>query len=152
LIASVIDGRIRLRDPRLKDSGLISRITSALAKQPGIEEVIPNPRVGSLLVRYETGLIASPKVAEVLERLLPGARRPEAASAPSGSKPPGRSGASPCLPLSRRQCTHLGMMVSLAGSLAALTVKSKTLHVQLGILFVAFSLIHMFDKRQRLLA
>lgn len=54
MVASFIDGRIRIRDEALILRSLACNIQDALLKNKGITRASVNPRAGSLLVNYDT--------------------------------------------------------------------------------------------------
>ncbi|MDR2050729.1 MAG: cation transporter [Deltaproteobacteria bacterium] len=82
MIVSFTDGRIRIRHPALKDPENMRALASLLESLPGARGVLPNPRTGSLLFRYDPeqisreNLLAAEKVLQT--RLGPAQERPSA--------------------------------------------------------------------------
>lgn len=58
MIVSFIEGRIRLRNPLLRDANILQQITSLVQNQPGIRQIITNERTGSLLIEYDSTIIS----------------------------------------------------------------------------------------------
>ena len=58
MITSFIDGRVRLRDPALKDPQQVADIQTLLNGYDGIIRVQPNLRTGSLLIEYNPAQIS----------------------------------------------------------------------------------------------
>jgi len=76
-VVHAIPGRIRLKVPQVRDSPLFAnQIEQRLATIPGIQKVTINPLTSSVLVLYDTAVVASPEsfqaFAEPLSALFPG--------------------------------------------------------------------------------
>lgn len=68
MIASHVDGRLRLRAGESENVSLLENVRKSLLNLDGVREVIANLRTGSLLVFYDT----SPTVKEgVLQTVTP---------------------------------------------------------------------------------
>ncbi|MDR1922564.1 MAG: hypothetical protein LBS31_12620, partial [Candidatus Adiutrix sp.] len=53
MITSFINGRVRLRDERFKDSETSAAAAAAVETCPAVTRVAANPRTGSLLIEYD---------------------------------------------------------------------------------------------------
>lgn len=108
-IVSAIPGRIRLRDPRLRERAPNERLRARLAALEGVRSVVGNPATGGLLLHYDAtrvdrAAMESGVEAAAASELAPGAppvpnARPRAAAARAGAvvrlerkRPPGDSG------------------------------------------------------------
>lgn len=146
VIASHVEGRLRVRDPRLRQPRVLYALREKLLLRPDVREVSCNPKVGSLLVLYRSLRNSfreiSSLLGEFLGRAVPSA--PKAAPAPKTSPR--------CRPLlSRRRVVNFGMLASLLASLIA-SAGSTQLHILAGLIFLGILGVHLFDKRATLLA
>lgn len=148
MVSSFVDGRVRLRHADLKKPSIVEKITKDFARRKGIDLISANRKVGSLLVHYDRTLTRLDEILPVLRKHLketpaPGKNRPV--------RKRSRNNSWPQLSMSKRQLINLGLLASLAGSLLALFVNATTAHIQLGLLFTAVSVLHLFDKKKTLL-
>lgn len=104
---------------------------------PGVKKVETNPRTGSVLVHFDTGMIEISTLTSEVKEFLPESKetRPEVSPKP---------------PLSRRALAKRGMALSLGGAVAALLVSEK-MHVALGCAFLLFAGAHISQNRRTLL-
>lgn len=151
VVASHVDGRVRIRDDGLKKGGTASRIKEALLAEPGVSGVESNPRVGSLLVLYSAALTALEKILKKISEMLG-----SSLEAPGSEERP-RS--FPKIPLSisipaaiKRKALNVGMLLSLILSVGAAVVCLKKLHIALGIIFTALAAQHTYQRRRLILA
>ena len=131
MIVSTVEGRIRVRAKRLKSAAIAASITRQVEGLEGVDEVRANPAAGSLVVSFDPGLIDTVALEDRLEALcLPPERAPSKA---------GRD-------LSRHlnRATKVGMMATLATSLAYGFLGNKKAHIGFGAAFVALAGAHMF--------
>ncbi len=146
---------MRFRHQGLQKNSVVDRVVSKLETHQGVDKVSSNRKVGSLLVCYDQTVVGGEAIVAILQGCLPKSvsARPKApAQTPAMRRAPQKSSRFAAkVPVSKRQVTNLGMAGSLAGSVAALFVKSTSVHVQLGLVFVALSAYHMVDKRRTLL-
>ncbi|MDR1241176.1 MAG: hypothetical protein LBM00_00085 [Deltaproteobacteria bacterium] len=80
MIASFIEGRIRLRDAALKNPDNMSMLRGLVAARPGIISVTANSVTGSLLVCYDPAVLSREDLASaaaLLETRFPSAKRKE---------------------------------------------------------------------------
>ncbi|WP_029007251.1 HMA2 domain-containing protein [Azospirillum halopraeferens] len=150
-VVSVLPGRIRLRHPGLRRPDRHDALTARLATLEGVRVAEGNPVVGSLLLVYDP---AAAEPAAVLAAVRAAA---DAVLAPAAAQPPPEPTAVPATPAAGRslkwqvnRMSKVGMLTSLAATLAALGV-SKRLHARAGIVFVALSAVHTLIHRRRLL-
>ncbi len=148
MVASFVEGRVRLRHSGLQKTSIVDRVTRELETRAGIEQVAPNRKVGSLLVCYDRAVTTLEEILDVLRAYLKDTPFPQ--KAPSLPKRPSAR-KMPRISMSRRRVVNLSLLVSFIGSMAALFVDAKTIHIQLGVLFVALAVQHLFDKRRTLL-
>jgi len=157
VIASCIDGRLRIRDEVLRNASAAETVRRALLAVPGIREVSANPRAGSLLVLYHQAQTTLRKITDLLRRhLLP--ERSATASLPERSASERRAHDRRTLPTRRselasgirRRAVNLGMLAALLVSMAGAVLDAKTLHIVAGVFFLGVLAIHLFDKRRSL--
>lgn len=148
-LVSRLPGRVRLRHACLRPAARNHALRDELAEWEGVVLVEGNPATGSLLIHYDVARVA----ASVMEARL-GARMaaltappPAAAPAPAPARPVAASA-----PTLRRlnRAAKVGMLVSLSGTLAALSM-GKKLHAAFGVLHLAFLLVHLANHRKRVL-
>jgi len=156
VVASLLDGRVRIRDEGLKREPLITRVREALLATPGVSAVDANPRVGSLLVLYSAALTAVEKILKMVSDLLGSGEEVRGGAEPAQSSAV-RSfirRASPGEPsvLKRRTLNNIGMLASLVLSLAAAILGFKKLHILTGIVFVALFGRHFYERRAQMFA
>ncbi|NIQ96458.1 MAG: hypothetical protein GWO11_05265 [Desulfuromonadales bacterium] len=161
VISSHIEGRLRVRDARLRDNRFREMLQAKLESLDGVNEVSGNARAGSLLILYRQAQLPLEKLNQLLGSLLgrqpdklpPMRPKPKAAPAVPKMRLPNL----PDLPklslaVNRRQAVNWGMLLSLLVSLAGLAVDSKRLHIIAGTVFVGIFGIHLLDKRKALVA
>jgi hypothetical protein len=131
MIISTVSGRIRVRAPRLKNRQSAEAVRSQAAAIDGVTRVRVNPGAGSLVVTYDTRAVDTDALEERLEALC-------LAPAPKSARPARRT-------LSRHlnRATKVGMMTTLATSLAYGYLGKKKAHIGFGAAFVAFAGLHM---------
>ena len=158
VIASCIDGRLRIRDDLLRNASAADAVRRVLLAAPGVREVSVNPRAGSLLILYHQAQTTLRKITDLLSRyLLP--ERAAPASLDKRSVPERRSHnrraglptrRSALLPRIRRQAVNLGMLSALLVSMAGAVLGAKMLHIVAGVVFLGVLAIHLFDQRRSL--
>lgn len=151
LVASCIDGRIRIRDQQLTQKGVAEAVCETLSALPGIGLVTVNERVGSLLVIYSAAVTRLQNILESITGLLgdeeettPSARSGEQAPSVSGIRSLGLSG--------RKSAVNLGMLASLVTSMLGIMFGLKKLHYAAGMIFLALFGIHFFKRRRAVFA
>ncbi|MEQ8602103.1 MAG: hypothetical protein RIB45_02200 [Marivibrio sp.] len=137
MIVSTVQGRIRVRAPRLKSARFGREAVEAAAALDGVLEARHNRGAGCLIVSYDPQTVETEALEDQLEAIC--TERAEAVRA-------GRS------PLSRRlnQATKVGMMASLATSLTYGFLGRKKEHIAFGTVFVALAGAHMVRYQRTL--
>ncbi len=138
MIVSTVAGRIRVRSHRLKVKDVAQRVEAEASAIAGVTDARVNSAAGSLAVIYDTTAIDTEALEDRLEALC----MTPAARAPRKSKE-----------LSRRvnQATKVGMMATLATSLAYGALGKKKQHIAFGTAFVALAGVHMFRYQSTLI-
>lgn len=151
-ISSHIEGRLRVRDPRLRNAGFLQMLQEKLQCLHGVSAVSGSPRSGSLLVLYRQAQLPLEKIDHLLTELLGSGQneRPEPRPKPADEAP--RSLPELPLSLNRRQAVNWSMLLCLLLSLGALAVGSKRIHIIAGTVFVGILGLHLFDKRKAFVA
>ena len=138
MIASFVEGRVRLRADALKDPEKLQLVESMVKSQDGVLSTTANPRTGSLLVEYDPNLIPKETLllaAQALEKelgLVPEVHKQE-----------------------KKQIQLVNPkaeMLLLAGSLGVSLlggVVSKRLHVAAGAFFLLVCGRHLYSRRRR---
>lgn len=138
MIVSTVEGRMRVRANRLKTKKIAESVQEKINTLPGVSSVRINPKACSIVVHFDASKVDS----EDLEDQVVDFCTPRA----NGEKNNGKT-------LSKRanQATKVGMMATLATSLAYGFMGNKKQHVLYGKVFVAFAGMHMLKHSSRLL-
>lgn len=139
MIASFIDGRVRIRHGALKDPATMDMVMRLVKARDGILDLVPNPGTGSLLVTYDPEKISREtliRAAEILEQQLGPA---------SGKRSPGRRKGGKLSPLA-----ETGILAGLYGLTVASGLVSKRVHVLSALLFTALTGTHVYNRKNRL--
>lgn len=158
VVASLLNGRVRVRDEGLKKQPLLSRVTEALIATPGVTSAEANTRVGSLLVFYDAALAAAEQILKLISELLgspqevPPSAEAEAGGATSRPFPFSRAMSLSIPPALRRRVVNYGMLAALALSVGAAIIHFKKLHVLAGIVFLALFGDHLYQRRGQMFA
>jgi len=156
VVASLVDGRVRIRDEGLKREPLVAQVREALLATPGVSGVEANTRVGSLLVLYSAALTAVEKILKTVSHLLGSGEEVGGRAEPAQSSGKrsfiGRASLGVPSVLKRRILNNIGMLASLVLSLAAAILGFKKLHILTGILFVALFGRHFYERRAQMFA
>ncbi len=141
MIASFIDGRVRIRSEALRDPAAMDMVCSAVAAHDGVISATPNSRTGSLLVLYDPAKISRETLADaatLLEAQL------SALGVPGrGAQRAGRKGAGLLCPKHE---------LSLLGGLFGMTLFgaffSRGAHIGAGALMTIMTFKHLLDRRK----
>lgn len=136
-IVSATPGRIRIRDKGLRQNERLTRLQEALAGLPGINECTGNRRTGSLLLRFDPAIVDM----TALEATIDAAVDAEFAL-PVGKHP---------LRKKLNRYAKIGMLGSMAATLAFAASGNKRLHTAAGTFFVGCMGVHMYTFRHHLL-
>lgn len=136
MFVSVVPGRIRLRHSLLRDPERHSLLYERLR---GLVQVTSDPKVGSLLLRYDPAdqTMESRIRAEVEAVLAAGGPRSEAMLSDDAALARRRRQARSKI----NRVAKIGALAGMTASLAALGV-SRKLHAQIGAVAVAMTLAH----------
>jgi hypothetical protein len=182
VVASLLDGRVRLRDEGLKKEPLVSQVREALLATPGVRAVEANTRVGSVLILYSAALTAVDKILKTVAHLLGADEEVRV-----GAEPTRTSEKTPLLKrikdavfpkvkktlsgismpagvkqklvnfragsvIKRRIVGNIGMLASLVLSMGAALFGLKKLHILAGIVFLFAFGDHFYQRRARVFA
>lgn len=138
-IVSSLPGRIRLRDPALRQPDRLDRLCAALRDIDGALSVEGNRQTGSVLLRYRADMAPVETVEAAVER----------AAEAEFSRP--RPGPKPSTRVRLNRYAKRGMLASLAVSLALAAAGNKRWHAVSGGVFVSLLLVHLAIHRRHLL-
>jgi copper chaperone CopZ len=138
MIVSTVSGRIRVRANRLKSNKIAEKILARAEQLEGVTGARVNPAAGSIVVSYDTRAVD----ADILEDQLEALCRPPKPANNGKKKTVGRY---------VNQATKVGMMTTLATSLAYGYLGNKKAHIRFGQAFVAFAGLHMLRHQSTLL-
>uniref|UniRef100_I2Q2G8 HMA domain-containing protein n=1 Tax=Desulfovibrio sp. U5L TaxID=596152 RepID=I2Q2G8_9BACT len=149
MIASCIEGRLRLRHPALTDATLLREVAEQVAALPGITGVDANPRTGSLLVTHDDSIATADLVA--LAEQYAASRAEALAAAPA--KPAGRKEKKkPNVAKIKRRTQKIGLATCMAGAVATGLADTKAAHLVFGLGLAGFAAWHLTMYRRRFLA
>lgn len=146
MIASCIEGRLRLRHPALTDSDLLRTLAEQVAAVPGITHVEGNPRTGSLLVTHDSSLATADLVA--MAESYAASQAEALAAAPA--KAPARG--KPNVARIKRRTQKIGLATCLAGAMTTSLADAKAAHLVFGLGLAGFAAWHLAMYRRRFLA
>lgn len=145
MIASMVNGRIRIRDSKLKKGVFANEFQRHLSVVTGLKGISINTKVGSALLIYDTSITSDERIIKHIGRLLDVTQETEV---PKGKG----AGVNHIRNRVNRRAVNIGMLASLAASLIALIAGSKALHAALGLVFLGFTAVHIFKNKNLLLA
>lgn len=139
MIASFIDGRVRVRSKALKEAPVMQSMQEAVAAQDGILEVTVNLKTGSLLVRYDPKRISREQLAMAASILEEHEREGLDAASRNICAPGGKKR------FRQRENALLGglYLLTLLGGLTGTRV-----HVVSGALLTLLVGKHLYDRRR----
>lgn len=140
-IVSNIPGRLRVRDQRLTGADKAKQVHDGLLALDGVTEVTVGLRTGSLLIVHS----AAPSCVQGIMDLLTGMFGPEEENGYTAGGYPFRPSGLVKLPGNE---LNFGMLAALLASMAGITIGPKKLHYAAGVLFLALSAIHLFERRR----
>lgn len=138
MIVSTVTGRIRIRAPRLKARSSAKAIRRDAAGLPGVLDARVNSGAGCLVVRYDPEVVDTEFLEDRLEALCTASVR----RVDGGGRTMSRY---------LNRATKVGMMTTLATSLAYGYLGKKKPHVGFGTAFLAFAGMHMLRYRAGLI-
>lgn len=137
MIASFIDGRIRIRDEKLKSISTGSHIKTKLLQFKGITDVTINHRTGSLLILYDKVILRLEHILHVLADYLEVAKIKYSKGINF---------------ITDRKIVNIGMLSSLALSMFGAVADATSLHIIAGVIFLGFLALHLFRYKNMLFA
>jgi hypothetical protein len=149
MIASMVNGRIRIRDSKLKKGVFANEFQRHLSVVTGLKGISINTMVGSALLIYDTSITSDERIIKHIGRLLDVTQETEV---PKGKGAGVNHIREFSLNRVNRRAVNIGMLASLAASLIALIAGSKALHAALGLVFLGFTAVHIFKNKNLLLA
>jgi hypothetical protein len=141
MIASFVEGRIRLRDEKLKNRAVVDEIQKRAAQLRGISDVSINQRTGSLLIFYDRVVLRLEQALHILTDYFDAAKtecRKYAVSITTN--------------ITNRKIVNLGMLASLALSMFGAALDIAVLHITAGIVFLGFLGLHLFRYKNMFFA
>lgn len=137
MIASTFEGRLRVRANILKAKGIAKGIQAKVEDLPGVRSTRINPAAASIIVHFDTEEVdAMTLEEEIMDICQPAPKK----------KSNGKS-----VSTKLHQATKVGMMTTLATSVAYGFMGKKTPHIRYGAAFVVFAGMHMLKYSNRLL-
>ncbi|MCC6347364.1 MAG: hypothetical protein IT388_09290 [Nitrospirales bacterium] len=145
----LMEGRIRVRDERLKKRRIAEDLKRSLLAVKGMGEIVCNLRTGSLLIFFDTAVANSKRILGIIGEAL-------GFSLSTGELPPAGSGRKesplPHLAGMARRVGKGGMAAALALSLLGAAAGGAKLHAAAGIVFIALVGVHMCRHNKTLFA
>ncbi len=140
MIASFIDGRVRLRDPALKNTRTLAMVEALVKARPGVLSTTANQRTGSLLVEYDPASISREDLSQAAAMLQ--------ARFGGGQRDAGQTAGFTLPRISRK--TEVRILGAALGLSMLGSVVAKPLHVAAGILFTLGMARHAYCRRKSL--
>lgn len=146
-VVASIPGRMRVRDARLRDLGLLREMLARLEGLPGLFGIESNATTGSVLIHYDCTVTSQPaleqRVRAAFDAVFP---------SPEPLQKQVRSGGMYRWQKERRwnRAAKWGMLASFPVSLALAAGGSKKLHAVTGGVFSALLLVHLYVHRRHL--
>jgi hypothetical protein len=137
MIASFIDGRIRIRAEVLKRPEAMAMARSLIEGSAGVLKVESNARTGSILVRYDPAVI-TPEMLTGAAALM----QAQFGAAPRAQKT-GRPGRLP------GPNAEMFLLTLSYGGMLAGTVLGKRVHIAFGVLFSLLTGIHVYARLKK---
>ncbi|EHJ46414.1 hypothetical protein DFW101_0397 [Solidesulfovibrio carbinoliphilus subsp. oakridgensis] len=147
MIASCIEGRLRLRHPALTDATLLREVAEQVAALPGITGVEANPRTGSLLVTHDESIATADLVAMAEQYAAS-----HAATGATVPAKPARDGKMANVAKIKRRTQKIGLATCMAGAVATGLADTKAAHLVFGLGLAGFAAWHLTMYRRRFLA
>lgn len=144
-IVSCIEGRVRLRHPALQEPENAQLLRPFLEGLPGMNNVVINPRTGSLLLEYNPERLNMKDLLESAAGLEAVLSVPETKSGAGGNLV-----AAAVAGVSGRRLLSRSMLVLLAASVALGLGGYTRGHVVTGGLFVLLNMLHVYRWRRSL--
>ena len=158
VVASVVDGRVRIRDEKLKNASTVERVKDELMANSEVSSVEGNHRVGSLLVLYDAARGAVEKILKAVSELLGSEIDLGESAAPAEAKPRCsfqlRSLAEklrfPASVRTKKKMLNWALLGTFLVSITAALFYLKRVHVLAGLLFTALVADHVYSRRAQM--
>ncbi|APR04492.1 HMA2 domain-containing protein [Thauera chlorobenzoica] len=138
-IVSALPGRIRIRGKPLRSIERLAALAAALGRLDAVHSVTPNPKAGSLVLIYDAAAVEATEFEAEVEALTDAEVARHYAGGPRSTR------------MQINRYAKVGMLGSLAASLAFAATGHKRWHAATGSLFVAALLVHLTVHRRHLL-
>ncbi|MFT3717448.1 HMA2 domain-containing protein [Pseudorhodoferax sp.] len=139
-VVSSLPGRIRIRDKTLRSRARLALVEAELRRVEGVAIIEPNAVAGSIVLHYAPDRIDPVRLENEVDALIDMALA--APQRPAGAR---------SLRMQVNRCAKIGMMGSLATSLALAAAGNKRWHAATGVVFVACLGVHLGVHRRHLL-
>jgi hypothetical protein len=143
MIASYIDGRIRLRARALTNPQTLLGLARMIESRPGVRRISTNARTGSLLLEYEPDVLSRAALLAAVTVLEASCGGEDAEDSPAGQRKTIRS--------ARTRRAELRLLGLSAGLCASSLLFSRRLHAGAGLAFLLLAARHTFQYRDRLI-
>ncbi len=140
MIVSHIDGRIRVVDKYLKNSGKVSSKLSGLRRKKGINSVRHTTAIGSLLLEYDSDIIDK---GEIVILLISTFYKKLSMKRVDASTPNNYNRL-------KRKVINWSLILTLATSVFSIYSKRKLLHIESSYLFIGLLSYHIYLNRRAL--
>ena len=140
MIASFIDGRVRIKREELKNPETMDLVAGVIRSQEGVLELVPNLRTGSLVVTYDPEKIPRETIQEtaaMLEKQFGPVKRKE--KSPKTIR---------CRTLS--PLAETGLLAGLYSLTLFTGFVDKRAHVALALVFTGLTAAHVYTRRRLL--
>jgi len=137
MITSFVDGRIRIRDEKLKGIAVVSHIQKKLSQLKGIMDFSINHRTGSLLILYDKTILRLEQILHLLGDYLDIAKIEFRKFINF---------------VADKKIINLGMFTSLAVSMLSAALDIAALHITAGVVFLGFLSLHIFRYKNMFFA
>lgn len=146
-VSSSIPGRLRLRGVALRNPALNARLQVHAARWRHVDSVTVNPRVGSLLIRYDANRLDPERM---VERLRAAAARLMALPVDEDQVPPAKPRSRGTARARANRLAKRVMVASLAASLVLGVTRYKRWHILTGWTFVGALAVHLWVYRRHI--
>jgi len=146
-VVSETNGRMRVRDSRLRDGDAAQKVREVLIEIPGVLGVSINPRAGSALLHYEPSGNLRDEILSCIGNQL---QSPQSTTRSLGTTV--RTLGKKVPVLYTRRVVKAGLLTSLAMTLMGVIFDREKLHVVSGFVYIGFVGLHLIMKRRLLFA
>ena len=141
MMASFIDGRVRLRSPALRSEKVLEELKAGLSAYAGVHKMESNARTGSLLVFYDPAAISRERLDMALAWIE--RRFPVPTPRPGRGRPASHA-------LAPRKLENRLLCGSALMTLAGAVSRVKSVHIAGGMFFFLLAGRHLYVRRNAL--